>query len=137
MLLGNTAQYALRILLYMSEKPGRKYPASELIRKLNISDKYLRKIMTHMAKAGFVESIRGRYGGYVFRKPVQEITIGDIIFSIEGKGKYMECMLGLEKCDDEHPCRLHGTWFKIRTKILDMFDNTSLEDLIEVSPSRD
>lgn len=60
MLLGNTAQYALRILLYMSEKPGRKYPASELIRKLNISDKYLRKIMTHMAKAGFVESIRGR-----------------------------------------------------------------------------
>lgn len=46
-------------------------------------------------------------------------------------------MLGLEKCDDEHPCRLHGTWFKIRTKILDMFDNTSLEDLIEVSPSRD
>ena len=119
----------------MSEKPGRKYPASELIRKLNISDKYLRRIMTNMAKAGFVESTRGRYGGYIFRKPVQEISIGDIIFSIEGIGKYMKCMLGFEKCDDDHPCRLHGTWFKIRTNILDMLENTSLEDLIEVSPS--
>lgn len=136
MLISNTAQYAIRILLYMAAHPVRKYSAAELIHELDISDKYLRKIMTGLAKAGFINSTGGRQGGYIFEKPVNEIRIGDIVFSIEGKEKYMKCMLGFEECSDEHPCKLHSTWLGIRNDIFNILNNTSLESLRDVKATK-
>jgi Rrf2 family protein len=136
MFISNTAQYAIRILLYMSGNPDRKHSATELIQELNISDKYLRRIMTGLTKAGFISSISGRNGGYIFEKDINEIKIGDIVFSVEGKEKYMQCLLGFDNCNDEHPCKLHTTWMKIRTDIFSMFDNISLKDLNEIKSAR-
>jgi len=137
MLISNTAQYAVRILLYMSGNPERKYSAAELIKKLKISDKYLRRIMTGLTKEGFISSISGRNGGYVFEKNIQEIKIGDIVFSIEGKEKYMQCLLGFDNCNDAHPCKLHMTWMNIRTDIFYMFDHISLKDLAELKSTKE
>lgn len=136
MFISNTSQYAIRLLLYMSCDPEKQFSAAELIRELHISDKYLRKVMTGLAKAGFIHSTSGRKGGYRFRKPISEIRIGDIIFSIEAKENYAKCLLGFEHCTDEHPCKLHSTWFRIRNDIFSMLNNTSLESLKEVKATK-
>lgn len=126
MLVSTTSQYAIRILLYMSGGPGKKFSAAELIRELNISDKYLRRVMTGLAKSGFIRSIPGRNGGYVFNKSVYEITIGDIVYSIEEKTEFTKCILGFQSCDNSQPCKLHVSWGKIRDDIFNMFENTTL-----------
>ncbi len=133
MFLSNTAQYAVRVLLYMSENPERKYSAAELIQKLSISDKYLRRIMTSLAKEGFAASSHGRDGGYKFKKKINEISLADIVFAIEGRDKYQKCILGFEECDDSHPCKLHDTWLAERNSILTFLETTTLDKLDDIA----
>lgn len=135
MLLSNTAQYAVRILLYMATDPSKKYSAAELIQTLKISDKYLRRIMTDLAKAGFIESISGRTGGYIFKKNVGDIRLGEIIFSIEDRNNFSGCLLGLENCGDDHPCKLHSSWKKISEEIFNLLNETTLVSL-DAIPSK-
>ena len=66
MKLSKTSEYALRILSFMAKDSSHLYSAKYLIEKLNISDKYLRRLMTDLCKAGFIKSIQGRDGGYIF-----------------------------------------------------------------------
>lgn len=118
MILNNTTEYALRILAFMMKDPERMYSASYLIDELKISDKYLRRIMTNLSKAGFIKSIQGRDGGYVFDKNVDKIFVSDIIDVTEGLSKHLACVLGFENCSDQNPCALHVIFQDIKNEFV-------------------
>ena len=129
MKLTKTSEYSIRILSFMAITPEEKFSAKELVNKLKISDKYLRKLMIALAKAGFIRSKQGRDGGYCFAKPISEIFISQIIDAVEGLDKYMGCVMGFDECSDENPCALHSQWAGVRNDIFKMFENTSLEKM--------
>ena len=62
MILSKTSEYALRILAFMSKNEDKLYSAKFLVDTLQISDKYLRRLMTDLTKAGFIYSVQGRDG---------------------------------------------------------------------------
>lgn len=129
MKLTNTSEYALRILVFMAKDAEALYSAKYLVEKLAISDKYLRRLMTDLAKAGFVYSIQGRDGGYRFAKLPNEIYLSDVIDAVEGMRKYTGCVLGFDKCSDENPCAMHSSWVKVRTEFLSVFTRKTISDL--------
>lgn len=129
MKLSNTSQYALRVLCFMAKDDTQLYTAKFLIEELNISDKYLRRIMTNLTKAGFIHSIMGRGGGYKFNKNPDEIFIADVVDCFEGMQTYLNCVLGFQQCDDDNPCVMHHVWEPIRDKIKVMFTTHSIRDL--------
>ena len=129
--LSNTAEYAIRILTFMAVKNLDIYTAKYLIEKLNISDKYLRRIMTQLTKAGLIRSIQGRDGGYVFNEKPENIDLMQIIDAVDDMDKYMGCILGFKECSDSNPCALHKQWSKIRDQIFDMFKRTNLLEVSE------
>jgi Rrf2 family protein len=73
MKLSKTSEYALRILSFMARYPDKLYAARHLVEKLKISDKYLRRLMTDLSKAGFIRSRQGREGGCFFAKKISSI----------------------------------------------------------------
>jgi Rrf2 family transcriptional regulator, iron-sulfur cluster assembly transcription factor len=115
----------------MAKEPEQIYTAKNLVEKLKISDKYLRKLMTVLSKTGFISSRQGREGGYSFAKSTNEIFVNEIIDAVEGLDKYMGCVMGFDECSDENPCALHNKWADIRDNILTMFKNTSIAELAE------
>ena len=129
MKLSNTSKYALRILSFMAKEPKLLYSAKYLVSQLNISDKYLRRLMTDLSKAGFIRSIQGREGGYRFSKKIEQIFLSDIIDAVEGMNKYLGCVLGFEKCSNENPCVMHSTWKGVREEFIKVFQTKSLADL--------
>ncbi|MBN2745572.1 MAG: Rrf2 family transcriptional regulator [Bacteroidales bacterium] len=129
MILSNTSEYALRILSFMAKDPSRMYSAKYLIESLHISDKYLRRILTDLSKKGFIKSIQGRDGGYVFDKSPAQISFADVIDAVEGIEKYTGCVLGFKQCSDENPCVLHATWIQVREKFLSTVNQARLSDL--------
>ena len=129
MLLTNTTEYALRILAYMVKEPTRIYSAKYLVGELKISDKYLRRIMTDLSKAGFIRSIQGRDGGYVFNKNLDEIFLKDIIYATEGMNKHLACVLGFERCSTTNPCALHETFKDLRREYLKIITNMNLANI--------
>lgn len=129
MILTNTTEYALRILAYMVTDPNKLYSAKSLVEELKISDKYLRKIMTHLTKAGFIKSIQGRDGGYTFDKNLDEISLESIINSTEGINKHFACIMGFEECSPTNPCALHETFRELRKNYMNVIQNRNLSNI--------
>lgn len=129
MKLNNTTEYALRILAFMMKEPEKMYTASYLVENLGISDKYLRRIMTNMSKAGFVKSIQGREGGYIFNKDARQIYVADVIDATEGLSKHLACVLGLAYCSAEQPCPLHHTFENVRNEFIRIVQTKPIAEL--------
>lgn len=126
MILSKTSQYAIRVLSYMINSDLQVFSAHHLIKTLGIPDKYLRQLLTTLSKAGFIKSIRGREGGYVFARNANRIHLSEIIEAVEGMDKYQKCLLGFSECDDIHPCSLHEKWAPLREQLLSFLRNTTL-----------
>ncbi len=129
MKLSKTSEYALRILIFMAKNPEELYTAKYLIEKLNVSDKYLRRLMTDLSKSGFIRSTQGRDGGYTFAKDIHDIFLYDIIDSVEGMEQLNDCVLGFNECSCTNPCAMHDDWIIIREKLNKVFNQTKLSDL--------
>ena len=129
MRLSKTSEYALRILIYMAHTPDQLYTAKQLVKELNVSDKYLRRLMTDLSKSGFIRSSQGRDGGYTFIKSPDAIMLYDIIDSVEGMDKLNGCFLGFKKCSCIDPCAMHYLWVGVRTDLNKIFRETKLSDM--------
>jgi len=129
MKLSKTSEYAIRILTCMARDPNQTYTAKSLVETLKIPDKYLRRLMTDLSKAGFIYSIQGRDGGYAFARPVSTIHLSDIIDAVESMEKYTGCILGFEQCSNENPCVMHSFWAGTREEFILTFTTRTLDQL--------
>lgn len=123
-----TTSYALNVLSYMAEKPEDMYSAKQLHEHLNIPYPYLRQLLTDLSKAGFIKSIQGRYGGFVFAKNIKKISVGDVVNAMEGIEIFSNCIIGFKECPFDMPCALHESWEKSRKQITDILRKTTLAD---------
>jgi Rrf2 family protein len=113
----------------MAKEPTSLYSAKQLVKELNVSDKYLRRLLTNLSKSGFIRSIQGRDGGYTFQKNINDIFISDIIDSVEGMDNLSDCLLGFEKCSCTNPCAMHYNWHLFRDGLDKLFRETKLSDM--------
>lgn len=131
MILNKTTEYALTILGFMAVSEEEIFSAELLHERLEIPRRYLRKLLTDLSKHGYVTSAKGRKGGFVFAKPLEEINLSQIIKSIEGTEIFGNCLLGHHTCNENQTCVMHETWSEARSKMLETLSNTSLRDLKE------
>lgn len=127
--LSKTSAYAIRILAFMAKNPKELYSAKYLIQNLEISDKYLRKLMTELSKSGFIISIQGRNGGYKLDKQPTEILLQDIVENFDGIGSSGICLLGLENCENGQSCIMGKYWSKIHEELSGQLKSRTIADL--------
>lgn len=129
MKLQNTTEYGLRILIYMAKEPSKLYTAGSLVEYLEISNKYLRRIMSQLSKLGYIRSVQGKDGGYYLDRKLEDISIADVVNSFEGLEKFSGCILGFSECSDNNPCAFHNHWASVRANILETLKGTKFNDL--------
>ena len=129
MILNKTTEYALNVLSFMATRNKEIYPAECLYKELNIPRQYLRRLLTDLSKKGFITSIRGRNGGFVFSRDLSTINFAQVIEAMEGTGAMKTCLLGFTACIVDHPCVMHDLWTEARSRMLEILTNTSLADL--------
>ncbi len=128
MVFSKTAEYAIRVLSYFAINKNEVISASFLHEKLDIPYKYLTRIMTNLAKGGFLEPIKGRIGGFVLCVDPAKIYLSQIVEAIDNYDGYDSCVLGFAKCDPSNPCVLHEKWEKIRDQVNTFLRETTLKD---------
>jgi len=124
-----TTEYAIRVMVYLSHNRDEMYSVNRLHTILNIPNKYLGKLMTKLAIAGLVNVSQGKQGGYQLNKDRSPIYLEEIINIVESLDNYNRCVLGFDNCSDENPCSLHTYWVKPKEGIINLIQNTSLDDL--------
>lgn len=124
-----TASYSLNVLSYMASHNEENMSAKFLHEKLDIPYPYLRQVLTNLSRNGFIQSTRGRTGGFAFSKKIENITLADIIESTDGLENLSQCILGFKTCPFNSECTMHSIWESTRAGILKVLKETSLYDL--------
>lgn len=128
MKLNTTTEYALRILIYMAKKPDELFHTKEISETLNISYKYMTKIITLLSNNQIISSKKGKYGGIILNKKIDEITVKDIL-TIMNDLDDDKCILGLGLCSEKNKCSMHEVWMESKSSIIHTFSQTTLESL--------
>ena len=98
-----------------------------------IPHRYLEQLMSRLRREGFLESVRGPGGGYTLTRPPNQISIGDIIQTLEGKVSIAQCIAENRKCR----CRLEKTcvsrdfWSDLSQMVQHILDSVSLQEFVE------
>ncbi len=130
MRLHTTSKYAIRILSYMANGDSSSlFHAKHISEELDISYKFLSKIMNELVKAEFIISLRGRDGGYKLAKDASSISIMEIVNLFNDFNHKEECLLGIGKCDGANPCATHAKWVRPKSLLEEMFESTTLQNL--------
>ncbi|VAW21521.1 hypothetical protein MNBD_BACTEROID01-632 [hydrothermal vent metagenome] len=109
-------EHALRGLIYIQcqNMKGRRPGIVEIASKIETPRSFTAKILQRLVKYGFVESLKGKNGGFYFAPEKPELTLKSVILAIEGDRAFSGCGLGLKHCDGDTPCPLHESYSPIR-----------------------
>lgn len=134
MLVSTKGRYALRLMLELAESGGDGYMLLDTIAHAQgISEKYLESIVRILVKAGIVEGLRGRGGGYRLTRRPQDYSVGEILRLTEGSLAPVSCLdCKPNTCDRADGCRTLPMWEKLDTMIADYLDSVTIRDLIEL-----
>ena len=129
MFLTRECDYGLRIIRALSE--GGKKTAEEICAAENIPGQFAYKILKKLERTGFIQSSRGRDGGYWLIKTLDAFSIFDVVSAIDENLFINECLRDDRPCmrnEPEHPCTVHRELERIQSVLAEeMREKTILQ----------
>lgn len=125
------SDYALRLMMYLATHPERLCTIDEVADVYDISRNHLTKLAFALGKAGFIKTVRGRYGGISIVRDPASIGIGEVIRHTEEDFALVECFrAGRNQCVITPACRLRSVFSKALAAYLAVLDQYTLADLV-------
>ena len=111
-------------------------PLSAIAERQHVSLAYLEQLFQRLRRAGLVDSVRGRSGGYVLARAPQDVAITQIMAAVEEPVKMTRCEGGEIGCVGEQRCLTHDLWTALGEQIETFLSGVSLKDVVEGLPGR-
>ncbi len=130
------AKYALRALSALAQsEAGEPMMISDIAAQQKIPKKFLEQILLDLKHQGIVISRRGKQGGYLLRKPANEITFGEILRVIDGPLAPLPCLslTAYRRCDDcdgEQTCEIRHVFARVADATRKVLFSTTIADAI-------
>jgi len=120
--------YALHALMYMVRHRTQLPATSATIAKSEgIPPGYLAKVLQRLAKAGFVQSVRGRNRGYVFARDPEEVSLLELFDTLEGRSLFGDCPLKHCACGGTpQNCRIFAQWISATAKLKALLEEITI-----------
>ena len=139
MKISTKGRYAIRVMLDIAQQGTQSYiPLMDIAKRQGISEKYLESIVAVLSKNDFLQSLRGKGGGYKLLRSPEEYTIGSILKLVEGSFAPVAC---LEKkpnqCERAAECQTIKMWEGLEKLINDYFEGITLADLMKEGQDAD
>lgn len=83
MLLTKYADYSIRVLMFLAERPGQKVPITVIAEAYGISRNHLMKVSQNLARLGYIIGYRGKGGGIALARPARSISLGQVLEKVE------------------------------------------------------
>ncbi len=124
--------YALKTILDLALHYGNNpVTISDLAKRADIPIKFLEQILLDLKRGGFVESRRGKIGGYLLARAPSEIKLGEVIRFIDGPIEAVACVHNnYAGCRDIYKCIFRSIWEQVADSTSAIVDNITFEDLV-------
>ena len=133
MIVSTKGRYALRVMVHFAQRGADGYiPLKEIAESEGISQKYLESIMSTLSKAGFLDAVPGKGGGYRLNRSPENYTVGSILKLTEGSLSAVSCTSqGAAACSRTECCQAKPMWDKLDKMIDDFFEGITIADLLK------
>lgn len=126
-------------MIYLASLPQNKGKTGikQISRDLNLPSPFLAKILQQLARQKILDSTKGPHGGFSLLKDARNITLLDIVRTIDGEDILTNCIIHNETCTkvdkDKKSCPVHDDFIGIRTDIIKLFRNKTIYDLVRTA----
>jgi Rrf2 family protein len=130
-LLSRKADYALLILSYLHDRPGTARAVAD---KFGLSRSFVANILKELCQRGFVASHRGVKGGYDLARPANDITLAELLETLEDGVRLAVCNPGAhdhDACSIAGVCTLKGPIAEVHNKLIEVLRGVTLGELFD------
>lgn len=125
-------EYAIQAISHITLEERRKgFSLRPLCKRAGLPESFTRKVFQTLVKNRLLTAKRGPGGGYRFRKDPRKISLLSVIYAIDGKGAFDQCVVKDEKCCQAVSCSLHPMWFTTRENLIRELKKNTVAELIE------
>lgn len=134
MQLNKFTDYALRILMYVSQPREMLYTIAELAERLEVSENHAVKIVHFMAKQHWIITTRGKGGGIRLAPSTLELSLGYIVRCLEQDQPLVNCHT--PPCVLVANCQLKSILNQALAQFYDNLDQFKFKDVIRFDPTK-
>ncbi len=122
--------YAFRSLIFLAlQKPAQLVTISDVAEHFDIPRNHLVKIINHLGKLGYIETVRGKGGGIRLARPASRINLREVIEAVEETLTPIDCRKA--HCRILPACRLRGIMGEAQEAFMAVFERYHLSDLLQ------
>lgn len=126
----STTEYAIRAVIYLAQHQSQgPVSGSVLARELDAPENYLAKTLHGLARAGLLESTRGKGGGFQLAVPADQLSLLRVASVFDRIDERRQCLLGRPRCRDDQPCAMHERWKPLADEFATFLRETTVADL--------
>jgi Rrf2 family protein len=124
--------YALKALLDLALHYDQGLSTiHDIAKRINAPGKFLEQVLLELKNGGFVESRRGKVGGYLLAKAPLQITLGEVLRFIDGPTEPIACVeKGYTGCTDLYKCVFRRIWLDVGKATSEIVDKITFEKLV-------
>jgi Rrf2 family protein len=104
---------------------------NDIAKRQDLSVKYLERLIGELKRAGFIKSRRGPKGGHMLTRPVDHITIGEIVRVLEGGTEVIGCGDARTTCSRTEICLTRKAWLRAGQALYAELDSITVADLVQ------
>jgi Rrf2 family protein len=132
-MISQTAEYALRAIVYLADQ-GEPQTTQRIAEATRVPAGYLSKVMQGLARGGLVHSQRGLHGGFTLLRAPEELTVWEVVDSVDPIQRIRSCPLGL-KSHGANLCPMHKRLDDAMAMVEAAFRNSTVRELLD-EPTR-
>lgn len=131
MMISTKGRYALRVMLDLAEQQSESYiPLLEIAQRQGISEKYLESILAVLSKAGLLDALRGKGGGYRLARAPEAYSVYEILCLTEGTLAPVACLENGKRCENSALCRTLPLWQGLDETVRAYLSGFTLADVL-------
>jgi Rrf2 family iron-sulfur cluster assembly transcriptional regulator len=138
-MLSNSCRYGIRAVIYLASQPSgtNNVGIKQISADLDLPTPFLAKILQQLAKQKILSSSKGPHGGFSFLKDPRNITLLDIVNTIDGIDTFTNCIMHKGTCEgvtkENKICPLHDDYERVRSELIRLFSSKTIYELVEKS----
>ena len=127
-------RYGTRLMVDLAQHlADGPIPLAKIAKRQDLSAKYLEQLIILLKGAGLIRSARGRRGGYMLARKPADISVGEIVETLEGKLAVVDCVTDPELCQRSPECPTRQIWVGVTDVLKNQLFSLTLQDILRRS----
>jgi len=129
-LINRNVDYAARALVFMARANKPTVSVTRMQEEVGVARPFLRKILQKLHKAGILQAVQGKGGGFALARTPENISLSDLVAALQGPLQLNDCVFRKKLCQNHETCKMRHRIAAIETRMRSEIEGISVRDLV-------